>query len=112
MRVAAGTSSGVLEVRRIRPSPVVAMALHSGHGFREELRPLLAASDEVRRYEEDPGMDRFVRPFPVAMWSRTSRFELDLNRPEERAVSLRPEDCWGIGRWKWGFEKMEAGSGT
>ena len=29
-----------------------------------------------------------------------SRFELDLNRPRDRAVYARPEDCWGLEVWR------------
>src|SRR5690606_19263593 len=28
------------------------------------------------------------------------RLELDLNRPRDRAVYARPEDCWGLEAWK------------
>jgi N-formylglutamate amidohydrolase len=29
-----------------------------------------------------------------------SRFEVDLNRPREKAVYLSPADCWGLAVWK------------
>ena len=29
-----------------------------------------------------------------------SRFEVDLNRPRQRAVYLEPEDTWGLRVWK------------
>jgi N-formylglutamate amidohydrolase len=34
------------------------------------------------------------------MIAHRSRFELDLNRPRDRAVYMRPEDAWGIRVWK------------
>ena len=29
-----------------------------------------------------------------------SRFEVDLNRPREKAVYVTPDDCWGLDVWK------------
>ena len=30
-----------------------------------------------------------------------SRFEVDLNRPREKAVYIKPEDAWGLEVWKY-----------
>ncbi len=100
MTAAQSQPTGIFRWRIDRPSPVLAMAVHAGHGMRHELLPWLAASGQTRRVEEDPGTDRLLEPFPVALWTETSRFELDLNRPRHTAVYQGPETCWGIQLWR------------
>jgi N-formylglutamate amidohydrolase len=68
--------------------------------MREELLPLSAPTEAIRLYEEDPYTERLLAPFPVAVWTDVSRFELDLNRPEETAVYLDACMCWGIVPWR------------
>jgi hypothetical protein len=29
-----------------------------------------------------------------------SRFEVDLNRPRDKAIAIHPEDCWGLKVWR------------
>lgn len=100
MSVAATSPTGIMKVRRDAPSPVVALAIHAGHGLREELVPLSAPSEAERFYEEDPFTDWLLEPYPVAAWSEVSRFEVDLNRPEETAVYRDAGMCWGIVPWR------------
>ncbi len=79
--------------------PVVAVALHAGHTVRPDIAEALALSPFERRREEDPFTDRWT---PVADWrvlAGRSRFEVDLNRPRDRAVYLRPADAWGLRVW-------------
>jgi N-formylglutamate deformylase len=92
--------TGILRWRIDAPSPVLALAAHAGHAMREELQPWLHASERTRRVEEDPRIDRLLEPFPVALWTEASRFEIDLNRPRHAAVYLGPETCWGIQLWR------------
>ncbi len=94
------TPSGIMRYRALRPSPVVAMAVHSGSELRPEVRALHKVGKAVYRYDEDPGTERFLTPFPIAAWALTSRFETDLNRPEAGAIYLDPETCWGIDLWR------------
>lgn len=82
------------------PGPVVAVALHDGHGVRPELRPRLALEDEVRLREEDPFTAELTRIAPTRLVARRSRFEVDLNRPRDGAVYRRPEDAWGLRVWR------------
>lgn len=80
--------------------PVVAAALHAGHAVRPDVAKALALSPSERRREEDPFTDRWT---PVGDWqvlAVRSRFEVDLNRPRDRAVYLRPADAWGLHVWK------------
>jgi N-formylglutamate deformylase len=80
--------------------PLVAAAIHNGHVVRRELAELLALSDAERLYEEDPFTEHWTRIAPTRIIALRSRFEVDLNRPREKAVYLEPEDAWGLRVWK------------
>lgn len=80
--------------------PVVAVALHSGHDVRSELKPLFKLSDSERLREEDPHTDLFTTIVPASIVVRTSRFEVDLNRERSLAVYRTPKDAWGLNVWK------------
>ncbi len=99
MNILESQPTGILRCRIDKPSPVIAIAVHSGHRVRSELLPNLEASEAQRLYEEDPGTDQLLEPFPIAITSDTSRFEVDLNRRRENCVYLGPETCWGIELW-------------
>lgn len=80
--------------------PLVATAIHDGHAMREELRPLLSLSEEGRLREEDPFTGRWTTVAPTRVVVGRSRFEVDLNRPRDKAVYQRAEDAWGLQVWK------------
>ncbi len=80
--------------------PLVAAAIHDGHDIRAELQPLLALSDEDRLREEDPHTGLWTSVAPTRIVGLRSRFEVDLNRPREKAVYQTPDDCWGLTVWK------------
>jgi N-formylglutamate deformylase len=80
--------------------PLVAVALHSGHAVRRDVAPTLALSPRERLREEDPFTDRWTQIGDVRIVSDRSRFEVDLNRPREKAVYMTPEDAWGLRVWK------------
>ena len=80
--------------------PVMATAVHSGHAIREELRPLLALGPQERRREEDPLTDVLACVGDDRFRAHVSRFEVDLNRPEDEAVYLEPSDAWGLEVWR------------
>ncbi|MEN1944203.1 N-formylglutamate amidohydrolase [Luteimonas sp. MJ293] len=80
--------------------PVIATAIHDGHGLRRSLRPLVALPADERMREEDPLTGIFTEVGDVRIQVPTSRFETDLNRPREGAVYARPEDCWGLEVWR------------
>lgn len=80
--------------------PLVATAIHNGHAVREEVAARLALSDSERLREEDPFTDRFTRVAATRIVGLRSRFEVDLNRPRERAVYQKPEDAWGLHVWE------------
>ncbi len=80
--------------------PFVACALHDGHDVRPEVAACLNLDDAQRRYEEDPYTAAWTSIAPTRIIARRSRFELDLNRPRDKAVYITPADAWGLDVWK------------
>jgi N-formylglutamate amidohydrolase len=78
----------------------VATAVHDGHAVREEVAQLLALGDAERLREEDPYTALWTHIAPTRVVGLRSRFEVDLNRPRERAVYVKPDDAWGLQVWK------------
>ncbi|MGC1274732.1 MAG: N-formylglutamate amidohydrolase [Planctomycetaceae bacterium] len=93
-------SNGAFVAIDFGDAPIVATAIHDGHAVRDEVRPLLALTDAERLREEDPFTGRWTSIAVTRLVARRSRFEVDLNRPREQAVYLRPEDAWGLNVWK------------
>lgn len=81
-------------------SAVVGTAIHDGHTVREELRRLMAISEEGRLREEDPFTGEFIGDLVNRIIVHRSRFEVDLNRSRNGAVYLRPEQAWGLEVWR------------
>lgn len=79
--------------------PLVAAAIHDGHGLRAEVAQRLALSEDQRRREEDPFTEQLIEPFATRLVGERSRFETDLNRPRDKAVYLTPADAWGLDVW-------------
>lgn len=80
--------------------PLIATAVHHGHGLRAEVAEILALDEKHRAREEDPYSAVWAKKAPIRVTMLRSRFEVDCNRPRDRAVYLRPEDAWGIDLWK------------
>lgn len=80
--------------------PLVACAIHHGHAVRPEVADLFKLADDARLYEEDPFTGRWTSIAPTRIVGLRSRFEVDLNRPRESAVYVKPVDCWGLDVWK------------
>lgn len=80
--------------------PVLATALHQGHGMRDELRPYLAVSGDERRRDEDPITGYWASAGDNIFRSNRSRFEVDLNRPRVLALSTDPKHTWGRKIWR------------
>lgn len=83
----------------LNDGPVVATAIHDGHAIRESLRPYLAIDEAQRRREEDPLTGLLTAVGDVRVAVRSSRFQVDLNRPREQAMSTDPELTWGLQVW-------------
>ena len=81
-------------------NPLVAAAIHNGHDIREETRELLALDESSRLREEDPFTGEWTVVAETQFVAFRSRFEVDLNRPREKAVYIHPEDAWGLKLWK------------
>lgn len=81
-------------------SPLIGAAVHDGHETRAEVCAHFALDDAGRLREEDPFTGEMARLLPRHVVGLNSRFELDLNRPAEKAVYRIPEDAWGLDVWK------------
>ncbi|MDA0206332.1 MAG: N-formylglutamate amidohydrolase [Acidobacteria bacterium] len=80
--------------------PIIATAIHDGHSVRAEVLDRLAIDEPGRLREEDPYTGEWTAVVPTRVVGLQSRFEVDLNRPRERAVYIRPEDAWGLHVWR------------
>jgi hypothetical protein len=80
--------------------PVVATAIHDGHGLRGEVRAAMALGDADRLREEDPFTGQAVEGVANHVIACRSRFEFDLNRGAAEAVYTCPEQCWGLELWR------------
>lgn len=80
--------------------PLVATAIHDGHLLRPDVAQLMALTDAERLREEDPFTALWTDVTDTRVVGTRSRFEVDLNRPREKAVYIQPEDAWGLHVWK------------
>lgn len=81
-------------------APIAAAAIHDGHELRAEVAAVIALSDSERLREEDPFTGRWTNIVGTRLIGRRSRFEVDLNRPREKAVYRVPDDAWGLNVWR------------
>ena len=79
---------------------LVAAAIHDGHAARTEAMELFALNSQERLREEDPYTGEWARLCANRIVGTRSRFEVDLNRPREKAVYIEPADAWGLTVWK------------
>jgi N-formylglutamate deformylase len=87
-------------IRAGNGSPIAATALHDGHALRAEVYVAMELGDEQRRREEDPHTGPWAEIVETSLIALRSRFEVDLNRPRERAVYLEPDHAWGLHVWR------------
>ena len=80
--------------------PLVASAIHDGHALRKEVADIIQLSDSAQLQEEDPFTGEWTTIGDTQIVGLRSRFEVDLNRPREKAVYIKPEDAWGLEVWK------------
>lgn len=78
----------------------MATAIHNGHQIRPELLPYLNLLESERLREEDPYTTEWLQISDNTIKVDTSRFEVDVNRPRDKAVYTKPEDSWGLQLWK------------
>ena len=79
--------------------PMIATAIHNGHAVRDEVASLLRLDESARLREEDPFTGDWTEIVSTRVIGRRSRFEVDLNRPRDKAVYRKPEDAWGQAVW-------------
>ena len=79
--------------------PLVATAIHDGHAAREEVAALFALGEDGRLREEDPFTGAWTAVAPTRVVGLRTRFEVDLNRPRDKAVYRVPADAWGLDVW-------------
>ncbi|MHB9003298.1 MAG: N-formylglutamate amidohydrolase [Coriobacteriia bacterium] len=75
---------------------VIAVALHAGHAIRPGLCDYIVLSEDDRSREEDTYTALMAPDGMPLIEVVRSRFEVDLNRPRERAVYMGPDDAWGM----------------
>lgn len=80
--------------------PVVATAIHDGHGLRAEVSDAMMLNDADRLREEDPHTGQAVEGVTNHVIACRSRFEFDLNRAASDAVYITPEQSWGLAVWR------------
>jgi N-formylglutamate amidohydrolase len=80
--------------------PLIACAIHDGHEVRPAVAECLRLSSEEWLYEEDPYTGVWTSMASTQIVGRRSRFEVDLNRPREKAVYITPADAWGLAVWR------------
>ncbi len=81
-------------------SPILATAIHAGHGLRPEIAERIALDEEIRFREEDPHTDLLADMVPFRAVVNRSRFEIDLNRPRDQAIYAGPDQAWGLEVWR------------
>jgi N-formylglutamate deformylase len=87
-------------VTTIGDGPLVATAIHDGHDLRAACASAIALDEAIRLREEDPYTGRVATVVPTHLIVRRSRFEVDLNRPRDKAVYRVPADAWDLGVWR------------
>lgn len=80
-------------------SPIIATAIHDGHGLRDEVAAAMALEDGDRLREEDPFTGQAVAGVNNHIIVHRSRFEFDLNRGVDGAIYETPEQSWGLKVW-------------
>lgn len=80
-------------------SPLVITAIHDGHDVRDELKGLFSLGEGERLREEDPFTAIWTNLSDNRIIVHHSRFEVDVNRPKDKAVYQIPKDAWGLKVW-------------
>ncbi|BDD02875.1 flavohemoglobin expression-modulating QEGLA motif protein [Aureibacter tunicatorum] len=78
-------------------APFICAAIHNGHNLRKELEDKILLSDTERLYEESPYTQDFIQSLPITIIGNDSRYEYDLNRPEDKCIH---NIAWGKQIWK------------
>jgi N-formylglutamate deformylase len=79
--------------------PIVATAIHDGHVLSSTCESCMLLDDPTRLREEDPYTGRIAAVVPTHIIVSRSRFEVDLNRPRDKAVYRCAADAWNLELW-------------
>ncbi len=79
--------------------PLIAVAIHNGHLLREDVAQSIALDRLARLREEDPFTGSWTLAAPARVIGVASRFQVDLNRPRDKAIYRTPDDAWGMQVW-------------
>ena len=82
--------------------PIIATAIHNGHDVRTEVSDQLNLNETERLHEEDPFTGDWTSVAETRIVLHRSRFEVDINRPRDKAAYTGPDDAWGLQVWKSG----------
>lgn len=77
-------------------SNILCTAIHNGHELSDITEKNMALDEAERFYEEDPHTSFFTEICDNRVIVNYSRFEVDLNRPLDRAYYQTPEHAWGL----------------
>ncbi|KIQ96979.1 N-formylglutamate amidohydrolase [Lysobacter sp. A03] len=80
--------------------PIIATAIHDGHGLGPQAAAAMALDEAGRLREEDPHTGQAILDIPTHVIAMRSRFEADLNRSLDTAVYLDPSQSWGLKVWQ------------
>ncbi len=94
------TSQSPVWQSEIGNGPLVACAIHDGHEVRPDVADCLRLDSAQRLYEEDPYTGDWTSIASTRLIARRSRFEVDFNRPRDKAVYITPADAWGLEIWR------------
>ena len=84
----------------VSDAALIATAVHDGHEVRPDVAEQLSLPEPDRLREEDPYTGAWTAVAQTRVVARRSRFEVDLNRPREKAVYRTPADAWGLRVWR------------
>jgi len=87
--------------------PVLATAIHDGHRVEDKVSSCLALDEAGRLREEDPFTGRMIAGVPNRITCKVSRFCIDLNRPIDKAIYLKPSDAWDLAVWNRDLDQAE-----
>ncbi len=79
--------------------PIIATAIHDGHGLRPDVAAAMKLADADRLREEDPFTGQAIVDVSTHIIAHRSRFEFDLNRGADGAVYETPDQAWGLDVW-------------
>ena len=79
--------------------PIIATAIHDGHGLGPQASAAMALDQAGRLREEDPHTGQAILDIPTHVIALRSRFEADLNRGLDTAVYVDPSQSWGLHVW-------------